>query len=88
MIDHGNPPEAHFIGDSRIDAMQYVETLGLEMTEENIDKFVRGCAAITYMRKGKGEVFTAGTLDWVRGLEKRDPFIDRITRNVLDRFST
>ncbi len=86
-VDHGSPPEAHFIGDSRIDAVQYVETLGLEMTEENIDKFVRGCAAITYMRKGQGEVFTAGTLDWVRGLEKRDPFIDRITRNVLDRFS-
>jgi hypothetical protein len=36
--------------------------------------------------KGKGEVFHAGTCEWVAGLIDRDPFVERITRNVLDRF--
>ncbi len=32
-----------------------------------------------------GTVFTAATTDWVRGLVQRDPAVERITRNVLDR---
>lgn len=86
-VDHGHPPEAHFIGDSRIDAVQYVETLGLPLTEENIDKFVRGCAAITNMKKGQGEVFCAGTLQWVHGLHQGERFIEAITRTVIDRYT-
>ena len=85
-VDHGHPADAYLIGDGKPDAIQYVETLGLEMTEENIDKFMRGCAVITNMKKGKGEVFCAGTLDWVRGLEQKDPFIEKITKNVLDKY--
>ena len=36
---------------------------------------------------GKGEVFTAGTCEWVNGLIESDVFTQRITKNVLDRFS-
>jgi hypothetical protein len=33
-----------------------------------------------------GTVFTAGTTDWAQVLEKaQDPYVDRITRNVIDR---
>jgi|GEM_PF-112694 len=87
-IDHGHSIEFNLMGGPRGDAIQYTETLGLEVTEENIDKFMRGCAAITCMKKGKGEVFAAGTLDWSRGLEQREPFIEKVTRNVLDRFTS
>ena len=33
-----------------------------------------------------GEVFHAGTTNWVAGLIDKDPFVERITRNVLDRY--
>ena len=56
------------------------------MTDENIDKYTRGCAAITNMKKGKGEVFCAGTLQWVHGLQQREPFIEAITRTVINRY--
>lgn len=34
---------------------------------------------------GDGTVFVAGTTDWVVGLERRNFFVEQITRNVLDR---
>jgi hypothetical protein len=37
-------------------------------------------------RRGKGEVFNGGTTEWAHALAARDPFIERITRNVLKRF--
>jgi hypothetical protein len=37
----------------------------------------------TYTRGGT--VFSAGTTDWVYGLDGHDPVVERITRNVLDR---
>ncbi len=39
----------------------------------------------TYTRPGGGTVVNAGVIDWALGLG--DPFVDRITRNVLDRLS-
>jgi hypothetical protein len=30
-------------------------------------------------------VFVAGTTDWVVGLDRRNVFVEQITRNVLDR---
>jgi len=34
-----------------------------------------------------GSVFTVGTTDWAHGLAGDDPAVERITRNVLERFS-
>ena len=38
------------------------------------------------MTKGRGEVFHAGTTNWVAGLIHKDPYVECITRNVLDRY--
>ena len=38
------------------------------------------------LKRGAGEVFNAGTTEWAYGLAAADPFITRITRNVLTRF--
>jgi hypothetical protein len=35
------------------------------------------------LRRGAGEVFNAGTTEWAHGLAAGDPFVTRITRNVL-----
>ncbi|TXS12630.1 hypothetical protein EAO70_26365 [Streptomyces sp. adm13(2018)] len=44
-----------------------------------------GWATMGVFRLGAGTVFNAATINWGRALH--DPVVDRITRNVLDRFS-
>jgi hypothetical protein len=35
---------------------------------------------------GKGEVFHAGSCEWVAGLLRSDAMVEHVTRNVLDRY--
>jgi hypothetical protein len=51
-------------------------------------RVLRGHAVMASFRKGLGEVFNAGTTEWAHGLAAEDPFVTRITRNVLNRFLT
>ena len=57
-----------------------------DMSEESIDKTTRGSGMIVSCKKGKGEIFNAGTCEWVAGLIDHDPHTEIITRNVLNRF--
>ncbi|MFC6197672.1 N,N-dimethylformamidase beta subunit family domain-containing protein [Ponticaulis profundi] len=50
-------------------------------------KVLRGHAILASFKRGKGEVFNTGTTEWAHGLAAGDPFIDRITKNVLNRFT-
>ena len=45
-----------------------------------------GAAVIGTYTQG-GTVVTVGSTDWAHGLSGKDPVVDRITRNVLDRLS-
>jgi hypothetical protein len=45
----------------------------------------RGAAATMGIYRNGGTVFTAATTDWARVLAQRDPIVEGITRNVLDR---
>jgi len=45
-----------------------------------------GAAMMGVFTRGAGTVFNAGTSEWVSGLIHRDPYTERITRNVLHRF--
>ena len=49
-------------------------------------RVLRGHAVVASFKRGKGEVFNAGTTEWAHGLAADDPFVTRITRNVLRRF--
>jgi hypothetical protein len=40
------------------------------------------------MRKGDGVLCAAGTCGWVHGFKGGDLFIERVTKNVRDRFTT
>jgi hypothetical protein len=53
---------------------------------EHRRRLMRGHAVMASFRRGRGEVFNSGTTEWVYGLAARNPFVERITRNVLDRF--
>lgn len=52
-------------------------------------KFGAGMIATFDRGKGPGDgtMFVAGTTDWVVGLQRRNWFVEKITRNVLDRLS-
>jgi hypothetical protein len=58
-----------------------------EPEEEARRRYRYGCGMIVHMPKGAGEVFTAGSCEWVNGLSLREPFTCAVTRNVLTRFS-
>jgi hypothetical protein len=49
-------------------------------------RVLRGHAVMAAFTRGDGEVFNAGTTEWAHGLAAGDPFVTRITRNVLERF--
>lgn len=46
----------------------------------------KGHACMGVYTRG-GSVFTAGSTDWAHGLRGRDPVVERITRNILERWS-
>jgi hypothetical protein len=35
-----------------------------------------------------GTVFTCGSTDWAHGLNGKNPTVERITRNILDRLGS
>ena len=55
---------------------------------ENRAKASRGSGMMVSFTRGRGEVFNAGTCEWVAGLKARDPGIVAVTRNVLARFTS
>jgi hypothetical protein len=82
--NHGERGTVPFLGDD--DLRFAAEAVHGAATPAAMEKMRRGSGMIVTFRKGKGEVFTAGTCEWVAGLIDRDPFVERITRNVLNRF--
>ena len=59
------------------------EFVAARVFDGDVARAMRGHATFGSFRRGRGEVFTAGTTEWAWALE--DPFVDRITRNVLAR---
>jgi hypothetical protein len=55
---------------------------------EDVARFAHGHAVLgTYTSPGGGIVVTTGSTDWAHGLAGRDPQVEQITRNLLDRLS-
>ena len=55
-------------------------------TNEDVERISYGHAVLgTYTSAAGGVVVTSGSTDWAHGLAGRDPQIEQITRNVLDR---
>ncbi len=61
------------------------EFAAARLFDGDVERALRGHAAFGSFRRGRGEVFSTGTTEWAWGLAAGDPFIDRITRNVLAR---
>lgn len=86
--DHGHAKEGIELAVYDDDARFVAETLYHEATDETVDRVKRGSGMMVTMKRGQGEVFHVGSTNWVAGLIDGDPFVERITRNVLDRYLT
>ncbi len=82
--DHGVWGETLYIGDS--ECAWKAQALYGEVSPETLDRAARGNGVMIHWQRGQGEVFNAATCEWVMGLTRRDPQVEQITRNVLDRF--
>lgn len=78
--DHGVDGEQLYIGSA--DAEWKARVL-----DQPLARAARGNGAVVHWQRGRGEVFTAGSCEWVAGLLRHDPQVERVTRNVLDRFT-
>jgi len=68
------------------DCELHADILYGEVNPETIALAGRGSGMIVSFHKGKGEVFHAGSVEWVAGLLRRDPQVEQVTINVLSRF--
>src|SRR5215472_12518216 len=57
-----------------------------DASSETQERMLRGHAAMASFTRGNGEVFNCGTTEWAHALKAKDPYVQRITRNVLQRF--
>ncbi len=73
-----------FFGDE--DGRFIAETLYGEASDENMEKVRYSNGMIVNFKRGKGEVFHAGTCEWVAGLLRKDAMVERVTANVLNRY--
>ena len=76
--------EPPFVGDE--DAVFIAEVLYESTEEAFLSKVNRGSGMMVHFTKGEGEVFHAGTTEWVAGLVKEDEKVEQVTKNVLRRF--
>ncbi|MEX0346746.1 MAG: N,N-dimethylformamidase beta subunit family domain-containing protein [Rhizobiaceae bacterium] len=76
--------ETLYIG--RTDAEAKAYAIFGEVSDTTVDASTRGNGVMISWKRGKGEVFTAATCEWIMGLTRRDIQVEQVTRNVLDRF--
>ncbi|MER9731587.1 N,N-dimethylformamidase beta subunit family domain-containing protein [Mesorhizobium sp. M0217] len=74
----------NYIGDDDLETI-------VSMVDDEPDvarrKLRYGSGMMVSMPRGKGHVVTAGSCEWIVGLTRGEPFTEKITRNILDRFS-
>jgi len=82
--DHKNPGSVLFIAEHDLHMTAHLHERKTD--ESTLDKYRRGAGMLAYFERGKGAVLNAASCEWVAGLIDHDPFVERTTRNVLDRF--
>ncbi|HEX8783264.1 MAG TPA: hypothetical protein VF764_07835, partial [Steroidobacteraceae bacterium] len=78
------PSDDRFLSD---DDAKYVAEIRLgNSSAAAVDRVKRGSGMIVNFARGSGEVFHAGSCEWVAALLRRDPMVERVTQNVLSRY--
>jgi hypothetical protein len=91
----GTAPAAHFTRTTSVrptpdDQPSEIEFIASRLfgsrSDEDVERIAHGHAVLgTYTAPSGGVVITSGSTDWTHGLAGRDPQIEQITRNILDR---
>lgn len=84
--DHGHQGTTLYYAASCTDLEGFAHCRYGDTSEASLDKASRGSGMIVNCQKGEGEIFNAGSCEWVSGLIEKDPYTEIITRNVLNRF--
>ncbi|MFG1955169.1 N,N-dimethylformamidase beta subunit family domain-containing protein [Micromonospora sp. NPDC048830] len=74
------------IGGPEEEVYAYNRGLGDDLPDYVHEGQMRGAGMIASFTRGRGEVFNGGSTEWPYALEVGDPYVERIVRNVLDRF--
>jgi hypothetical protein len=80
------PADDRFLSDD--DAKFVAEILVGTGGDAAVDRVKRGAGMIVNFPRGRGEVFHAGSCEWVAALSRRDAMVERVTTNVLARYLT
>jgi hypothetical protein len=80
------PADDQFLSDA--DAKFVAQTLVGDDGPAAVERVKHGAGMIVNFQRGKGEVFNAGSCEWVAGLLRKDAMVERVTANVLDRYLT
>jgi hypothetical protein len=78
------PLDDRFLSDD--DARYVAEIRRGESSDAAVDRVKRGAGMIVNFARGRGEVFHAGSCEWVAALLRRDAMVERVTSNVLARY--
>ena len=68
------------------DAKFVAEIMLGEDGDAAVDRIKRGAGMIVHFERGRGQVFHAGSCEWVAALARRDSMVERVTANVLRRY--
>jgi hypothetical protein len=94
-------PAADYEGPATLEILAICPTGYYKVPEEKMNggrKILRDSAAFQFFEKRRGHavmstftnngtVFSAGTTDWANGLRGKDPAVEAVTRNLIDRFT-
>jgi len=83
--DHGNPGTHLYVGDG--DWHLICQTRHSEVNEKNLAMSKNGAGMIGTFTRNGGTVVNAGSVEWVNGLRLREPFTEKITHNIISRFT-
>ena len=84
--EHRGEGFRYYLGNGRRDTTTSAKPAGAGGDGGDSDPQRYGSGMIVHMPRGRGEVFCAGSCEWIMGLAKGDFCTQQITRNVLDRF--
>lgn len=86
LVEEGESVDFNNVFIGHLDVTFLARTLLGSEAPEAIEHIKRSSGMMVNFPKGKGEVFHAGSCEWVAGLIRRDPMVERVTRNVIERY--
>jgi hypothetical protein len=86
LVEEGESVDFNDVFIGHLDVAFIARTLLGRDDADAIERTKRTNGMMVNFARGRGEVFHAGSCEWVAGLLRRDPMVERVTRNVIDKY--